>query len=200
MSQRSLRPALGLADPSQEAETQSDALSNTAIPVDVWVVKRSDGTGNELWDYPYTQSMLWHASSNVDFTVHFWLRHFNYYYSTDDYDRNQGPLLSHLRSLRTAGVITVVISNPETTDNAGIAFVQYSDRPFFVMRSRIQDWSGLDPTSHIFLHELGHNLNLQHGSQDGLGIPFHTDDYWQRQDGRQYLLQYASFLMPPAQR
>lgn len=187
-------------EPPQEAQTAGNTLGSTTIPVDVWVMTRNDGTGNELWDYQYTQNMLWHASAQVDFTVSFWLRSFDYDSNTDDYDLNQGPLLSYLRSLRTPSVITVVISNPNTTDSAGVSFVQYSNQPFLVMRSRFQDWSGLDPTSHIFLHELGHNMNLQHWPQDRLGLPFHADDYWQRQDGRQYLLQYARSLIPPAPR
>lgn len=183
-------------EPASESQAEDSSLVSAAVSVDVWVVKRNDGTGNELWDAYYTQSMLQHASSHVASTVDFRLRNFTSYYSTDDYELNQDPLHSRLKRLRHPHVITVVISSPATTDSAGVATIQYSNAPFLVMRSRVQDWSSLDSTSCIFLHELGHNMALRHEPQDGARIPFHADDYWQRLDGRQYLLQYACFLHP----
>lgn len=183
------------AEPPQEASTAGNLLAGPSVPVDVWVVRRSDGTGNPLWNELYIENLLWQASVQTNFTVHFWLQNLTLYDDTATYTLNQLPLLSFLRDLRIPRVITVVISNPETTDSAGSSFAEYTARPYFVMRSRLPDESGLIPTALIFLHELGHNMNLQHTPQVWLDLPFSTDDYWQRDDGRQYLRHYSRFLL-----
>lgn len=179
----------GCGSSTTSDKTQKSYIMSTSIdlPVLVFVVTRDDGTGNLLWTQGYTEELLDTASALVGHAVTFTLAQYALVTATALYGGNQGALLPLARAQRSHGALAIVISRPDTTDSAGVtdqATKGGRTDPYFVMRSRHTDWSGINATAAILLHELGHNMGLYHKPETFLDDgAVHTDDWWLREDG-----------------
>lgn len=153
------------------------------IPVYVIVLTDVDSRGNEYFSEEYARNILDRASEYVKDRVKFVLVQLTRV-PVDDYETNQLEVFLRYHELWAArGFVTVVISQPYTTDSAGRS-QQYdwhqTTAPFLVMRSR-NPWrerfgdantlgvfapvgSAVDiqEGAQIFLHEFGHNMGVGH--------------------------------------
>lgn len=155
--------APGGHDPAPVIE--DDHIPEAALRVVVVILTRDDGTGNARWDLPAVETLL--ALASEDGGTRHILRGAPLLLADDEfYALNQQPLL-HAWGPGTPGVVTLVLSRPDTTDFAGItrATGTYSDAPVLVMRARNQTTDGLPEAALILLHELGHAAGLRHGDQ-----------------------------------
>ena len=147
-----------------------ESVDSHSVYVDVYVITKVDGTGNEWWSHGSITDMLDKVSSisGVSFTV----GTITEYASDQYYVMNQKELLYNW-TFRIVGRVTVVVSNPDTVDSAGRAFVNHTQSPLIIMRERFENGVSLNHAPLIFLHELGHNIGLTHES-----LPFNTDTYY----------------------
>ncbi len=140
--------------------------------VHLYVLRKNDGTGNEYWNKPYTEDMMNKMTSFLKGEIVFVLEKYeNVRNSTAYEERTQGNLTGHeingqrIATLTNFTKITAVVSNPNTNDAAGKAFnLRYTFEPIFALRSRDKNGTPQDihNTAKIFLHELGHNMGMEH--------------------------------------
>lgn len=164
-------------------------LQTDVVQVNVTIVTRTSGAGNDLWSDAYIDRLLAEATRLVHGVVVFSRGHTRIEADDSVYAMNQGQLLQHYGQHPVPHAINVIISRPDTEDSAGRSRPWYAHEPLFVMRARSGDT--ITDTALIYLHELGHNLGLAHESnpfyQDGLT----TDNYWMEDAGRQLLSIYV---------
>jgi len=152
------------------------------IPVHILVLARWDGSGNPLWTRGYVEELLDTVTAMVGGTAVFALAQYETIADSRLYAGTQGELLPVARSQRRVGVLTIVISRPDTEDYAGLTDQeprQGRPDPYLVMRSRHTTWDGINATAAILLHEVGHTcLGLYHQPEAFLddGHP-HTDNW-----------------------
>ena len=158
---------------------------------------RADGSGNEMWSQGYIQDLLKTASDIAGNAVRFVVGSIDLITTGGLFEANQDPVLRSSYAWTTPpspGKLTVAISQPNTTDAAGLnwaglPFGGTSDpSPYFVMRARNDN---LDETAMIFLHELGHSLGFGHDDSVG-GMS--ADSYFGQQGGRSLLTSFAGWL------
>lgn len=202
-----LMAALGLAgcggepitsDKSAKATVMSPSVTDHRVMVDVFILTRADGSGNPLWTRGYVEELLDTASAMVGETASFQLASYTLVPEPHLYAGLQSDVLPFARAERQRGRLTLVISRPDTADYAGLtdqAGPQGRPDPYLVMRSRHMDWSGINATAAILLHEIGHNLGLYHKPEPFLdsGAP-HTDDWYTRTDGLRHLATYLEII------
>lgn len=140
--------------------------ANTKLHV---LYPNDDNFAVQKWfNYDYIWTVLSTLSKNLQYYVWFpyslsGIKNHSLYYSKSQYQT-----LKKYRYLRKNKQITAVISGPNTTDAAGITYLGYSKSPYFAMRSRYnssKNWyssKAYNNTALIFLHELAHNMNLNH--------------------------------------
>lgn len=175
------------------------------------VITDQGGNGNPLWTRPFMDRLLGTVSQNISSAVQFVLIDVEVVRNDTWFAMNQGPLLldsgvcfAQRQSTTEEGVVTVIISNPTTSDAAGKSIDPYTARkwwrsnPCFVMRAR----STLDTeatrreTAAIFLHELGRNIGFgdQPDPFDPLAVPLTNDSYWLDSRGHAVIQDFAAFL------
>ena len=173
----------------------SEPSGSPVIPVDVFVLTRSDGTGNEYFSEDYSRRMLDRASEYASDRMDFVLRHF-IAMPDEKYEDNQTLVFLRYRNLVMPGFVSVVISQPYTTISAGVSAQRDANQtttPFLVMRSRnpyrerfgttggevfapIGSAEDIDEVARIFLHELGHNMGLGHNDMANPSLPALTQN------------------------
>lgn len=179
-----------------------------ASPLNLYISTNDAGAGNDSWrqsDYLY--SLLEKIKSIVGNVAGFKLTlqqqiRSSFYYDNHD----QYPLLANYNYLRGFGRVTAIVSGFNTPLTAGLSWLGRTDQPIFVMRSRYnypyfntgntinyKSETALDNTAKIFLHELGHNMGLNHCNAVATGA-LCTDNYWLTDSGRQFLLSYLNSL------
>lgn len=94
-----------------------------------------------------------------------------------------------------SGQVSAVISSPHRRSSMGYAFIDHSSRPFFIFRlwdsSHASGLRFLDnpadirQNARIWIHELGHQMNLRHNNPNSLGV--HTDNLWTHPQGPKYV-------------
>ncbi|MDP3772478.1 MAG: hypothetical protein Q8Q94_03870 [bacterium] len=184
-------------------------LATTAvIPVNFFVLTRTDGSGNEYFSRQYAEGLLavttQMAAVKLDLSNIIRI-------PDDDFDNtSQVAVFFHYVGYQTytvMGTITAIISQPYTDDasagRAGQAGVGQNLSPFMVLRSAnpehqrqgepfyvVGSLKDLQQTAHSFLHELGHNAGLTHADQVNKNLPaltggefvtseaLNTDNYW----------------------
>lgn len=161
--------------------------AESTLPVRILVVTRTDGTGNPLWTKGYIAELLDTASAMTGHTAVFTLASNEAIANDRAYASTQEGLLPTARSLARPGVLTILVSRPDTEDYAGLtdqAGPKGSRAPFLIMRSRHTTWEGINATAAILLHELGHQMGLHHKPEAFLDDGhIHTDDWWTRDEG-----------------
>ena len=174
----------------------STSIANPVVMVDIIVLTQADGSGNPLWTRGYVEELLDTASAMVGETAAFQLTSYAVLPEPHLYAGQQGDVLPFARAQRRRGRITIIISRPDTEDYAGLtdqAGPQGRPDPYLVMRSRHTDWSGINATAAILLHELAHCGGLFHKPEPFLyNGEIHTDDWWLRDDGLAYMEAYFS--------
>lgn len=176
--------------PSSEMVVNAGAKN---VGVKFIVARKKDGTGNEKWvDKTYLEAVLKEASrisTNVNFIL------VSISSKNDDglfLGNNQLPHLNLATRKASKKYITVAISGEKTTSSSGLAWVGYRKVPVFAMRSRFNGTDAKTPkainnTAGIFVHELGHNMGLNHASRTS---PIHTDNYTRVEGGLKLSAEY----------
>jgi hypothetical protein len=156
----------------------------TSLPVVFYVLRDTQGFGNELWTQAYCLSVI-NAANLLLGDSKFHLNYVVDYLSQDYYlDSMQTVLERYDGSVRRTSELAVIIAGPGTVDAAGLSQIMMSTRPYFAMRHR--DGEDVFGTARIFLHEMGHNLNLRH-----TGDP-HADNWYTTAPG--LMSNYLSWL------
>ncbi len=187
--------------------TMSNSAINVPVVFYVQVPKSGDGYAlNSKWldlDAEYVTMVLDRASTLLFNKVHF--------YESDIYSvesgygsPSQAPALNLAIGYRSPQQITVGISGPDTTSTAGLSRDGMSYEPAFSMRSRFngsdyESTQAINNTAKIFLHELAHNMNLDHCNQVPAGA-LCTDNIWKNQDTAQVMVNYLINVMKSVRR
>ncbi len=187
----------------------ASALATTAVvPVNFFVLTRTDGSGNEYFSRQYAEGLLAVATrmTAVTFDLSNIIR-----IPDDDFD-NASQVAVFFRyvgyqAYTVTGTVTVIISQPYTDNasagRAGQAGAGQNLAPFMVLRSAnpehqrrgepfyvVGSLNDLRQTAHSFLHELGHNAGLTHADEVNVNLSvltggefatsevFNTDNYW----------------------
>lgn len=159
---------------------QKTPVATTVVPVHMRLVKRSNGTGNELWDVDFIKTLLLRANDVAKGRFSFSLQTVSDIKDDAQFAMNQWPLLAYWNpqiNTRASGEITTYISNSTTTDAVGMSWIQVLYTPIIVIRGREDQYTSfefLNNTALVFLHEMGHESNLNHS--DGSN-PVHTDAF-----------------------
>lgn len=159
---------------------QKYPVSSTIVPVHMKVVQRSNGTGNELWEPKFIQAMLQRASDVGQGRFSFSLQSVSPIKDDAQYAMEQWPLLAHWNpkvDTRASGEIFAYVSHPTTADAVGLSWIQVLYTPIIIVRGRQDQYNSfefLNNTALVFLHEMGHESNLNHSN----GVdPLHTDAF-----------------------
>jgi hypothetical protein len=189
-------------DPMQPTERPAPVVIAPAAPVSMSVrlviMFHDDGTGNQRWDGAWDEVVLSEAERLTGNTVRFDLTLL--WWTNDDelYAMNQGELLAIDNhpppwQWRMPGFLTILISNPDTPDSAGVSSMSGGGiAPWFVMRSRPGDTP--EDTARILLHELGHQIGYEHIPNPFLGYEDTADTYFLTDSGRLMLRTWAEHL------
>lgn len=200
----------------------SSLVTQTAIPVNVFVLTRLDGSGNEYFSRQYAEGLL--AVTTQMATVRFNLSNI-IRIPDDDFDNtSQVAVFFHYvgyQTYKVTGTITVIVSQPYTDNasagRAGQAGAEQNLAPFLVLRSVNPEYQrqgrpffvvgsldDLRQTAHSFLHEVGHNAGLTHVDEVNANLlaltsgeflvseALNTDNYW-TQD-QKFLASFAEKL------
>ncbi|WP_041577903.1 zinc-dependent metalloprotease family protein [Bdellovibrio bacteriovorus] len=176
-----------------------DADKILRIRTDMVVTFDDAGNGNTAWKkFFYSREVLARAAKVLGNIVGFDLKSRSTIRSTSLYkDKSQLPHLKRAQSGSGGSKIQTVVSGPGTTSSSGLSWVGKNYRPHFAMRSRYNDWSSTakyatasayDNTAKIYLHELGHNMGLDHCGKNQKTLC--TDNFFNLNDGRSTLLNY----------
>lgn len=172
------------------------------MPVNMEVTLDNNGGGNNAWkESDYVLAVLAQARVVIGNVVGFDITKKDYYRNSGLYqDKNQLSTLNRASGFRSRNKIQVHISGPGTTSSSGLSWVGKNTEPVFAMRARYNDWSNpssyksaaaYDNTAKIFLHELGHNMGLDHcGSSQGTKLC--TDNFFRLDQGRSELVKYLN--------
>jgi hypothetical protein len=169
------------------------------VKVDVTVLTRADGTGNEQWSTEFLTRVLDRAQSLTHGDVRFELASRTPLPDDALFEtKTQPPLLDWASPKSTLGHLTVVISNPHTSDTAGFARVNSAAKdfkPHLVMRSRKNNASDADlyECASIFLHELGHTVGFAHDGTPA-AMPWPCDDWWNLPPARERVKTLARWM------
>lgn len=178
----------GGSSPALPTPASSQALTVAAplLAVHLTVVTRSDGSGNPLWTPAYAQRVLDAATALTKGAIIFEVASLVPLAEDGTYALNQAPLLALVRPLRRPGVLTVVLSRPDTTDSAGLSTIQRTIEPLIVMRAREDETTDPETVARILLHEVGHQMNLQHVALPSLGVPWDADTWYTVDEGQAF--------------
>lgn len=159
-------------------------VKNNAPTADVnfFILRKDNGSGNELWSAEFVEQMVKDLTDLTEGNVKFVIASRKYIKNTDSYNlktlEEAGGKYLHLKKFTE---ITVLIANPGTTDAWGKAMnVNYNYEPYFTMRARSDipsDRSKARNAAAIFLHELGHNMDMEHDYEDAV----HMDNHYYEQ-------------------
>jgi hypothetical protein len=167
-------------------------MDTRTYPVAVTIVTRGDGTGNEMWTPYFLDELLTEASGLVDNIVTLSLEDYRTDASDFRYSRTQRELLDLYGPHPRPGMLSIIISRPDTEDSAGRTRPWQAVTPLIIMRAR--PGGGLTDTALILTHELGHTFGLAHEP-----IPFDeggltTDNWHTRPEGRLMLVEQLADL------
>lgn len=147
--------------------------SSTVLPVHIRVITQADGAGNELWDASFIKTMLQRASDIGQGNFTFSLQSIEGIKDTPQYNMSQWDVLRTWNprlDTRKSGEIVAYISHPTLAGTDGLSWIQTLYTPIIVMRARqatYKDFALLHNTALIFLHEMGHESNLDHDNGSG---------------------------------
>jgi hypothetical protein len=168
------------------------------LPLRLVILCHSDGDGNPRWGSNWAWRVLDAVRTLTGDAIDPLL---SIRWEGDDtaYALEQWPLLQIENHpppwrWRRVGELTVIISNPDTTDSAGVSVVgPGAEAPWFVMRSRAGD--APEDTARILLHEAGHVLGYEHIANPFLGYEDTADTYYLTDAGRARLREWANALI-----
>ncbi len=170
------------------------------VSTELRIMSRNDGSGNNIWKGSFGQNVLNQLNSRISNILKFRVHRKSVVRNSTLYNYSQGSLVRYYKNRGTSGKVTAVISGPGAQDSFGRAYVQRASRPIFIMnhcqnfnayRNRFAAWSTQNYNCTgvgIFLHELGHQMNLGHCQ--GRSGEICTDNLATTQRGKNYLLSH----------
>ncbi len=177
---------------------RSFAESQVTIQVHFLVFTPDGSAGlNAKWlNTTYVQRMLNRANANLFGLATFTIGSIQQVNSSSLYNsQSQMDALNFAYSRRQMNSITVAISGPFTQDSVGRAYSGYEpSSPAFAMRSRYNQPAtahtaeAIQNNSLVFLHELGHNMKLDHCASGQTSLC--TDNIWSSPANAQQMVDY----------
>ena len=151
--------------------------------INLVIIKRANGTGNEKWTRPYIYRMIDQMTAATQGNIKFYLGRVTIVKDNGDFNANtQDEVKMKYIKFREFGAITAVATQPFTTDSAGTALgIKYNAEPIMMFRSRSNDGSENDSSvaGAVLLHEMGHNMGMKHNYDNAV----HMDNHYYKTPG-----------------